>query len=488
MKQLEADVAVVGYGGAGVVSAITAYDSGASVLILEKAPQGGGCTKISDTNFICPADAEGAYSYWYATIGPATSKEICRATAEETCQNVAWLKEMGIKCGKPFNHTEFPDMPGHSSMTSYRPIGSSAKSPPTKGAHGGILFDTLDEHRRNRGIEVLYNTPATELIQDPRTKEIRGVLAESQGHTISVKAKKAVILCTGDFSYNQDMIKNYLRPYPMKFCGWKYRTGDGIVLALKVGAKLWHMNQICGHFCIDIPEYDSGYACFGGHPPSWIFVDKYGKRFANEDNRMSHNFWTYFAPMDWDNLGFTRVPSYMIFDETRRASGAIAASFTSWLPVELGGNVSWSSDNLAEIEKGWIRKGNTIEELAAAIGGHMNPTTLKQTIDTWNAGCKAGVDAEFGRSASTSSPLVTPPFYAVTLKPGQSNTLGGPERNERCQVLDHENNPIPRLYEAGDLGGIFGHAYGAFGGNIGALVMAHGRIAGRNAAALEPWE
>ena len=72
--------------------------------------------------------------------------------------------------------------------------------------------------------------------------------------------------------------------------------------------------------------------------------------------------------------------------------------------------------------------------------------------------------------------------------PGGSNTLGGPERNERCQVLDHDRNPIPRLYEAGDLGGIFGHAYGAFGGNIGVLVMAHGWIAGRNAAALDSWE
>ena len=282
------------------------------------------------------------------------------------------------------------------------------------------------------------------------------------------------------------MIRNYLRPYPMKFCGWKYSTDDGIVMAQKVGAKLWHMNQICGHFCLDVPEYASGYACFGGNPPAWIFVDKYGKRFANEDNRMSHNYWTHYAEMDWENLGFLRVPSYMIFDETRRAAGPIAASFTSWLPVEMGGNVPWSSDNLAEIDKGWIRKGNTVEELAASIGGYMNPTILRQTLDTWNTGCKNGVDADFGRSANTSNPLATPPYYAVTLLPGQSNTLGGPERNEKCQVLDHNNNPIPRLYEAGDLGGIFGN-YGAGGGNIGVLVMAHGRIAGRNAAALEPW-
>jgi succinate dehydrogenase/fumarate reductase flavoprotein subunit len=484
----EADVVVLGYGGSGIIAALTAYDAGASVLILEKAPIGGGVTKISDTNFISPSDVEGAFQYWYATIGAVTSEAVCRATAEEACQNVAWLEKMGIKCGKPVKHSEFPNMPGHSSMTGYHPSSSSAKNPPTPGAHGGVLFDALDEHRQNRGIEVLYNTPAMELIQDLETKEIRGVLADNQGTPIAVKAKRAVIICTGDFSNNQDMIRNYLRPYPMKFCGWKYSTGDGIVMALKVGAKLWHMNQICGHYCLDIPEYDSGYACFGGNPPSWIFVDKYGRRFANEDDRMSHNYWTYMADMDWDNLGFLRVPFYMVFDESRRAASPIARSFTSWLPIEMGGNVPWSEDNLAEIEKGWIRKGDTVEELAAAIGGYMNPSILKQTIDTWNAGCKAGVDAEFGRSANTSKPLVTPPYYAVTLMPGQSNTMGGPERNEQCQVMDHNNKPIPRLFEAGDCGGIFGHAYGAGGGNIGVLVMAHGRIAGRNAAAAEPWE
>jgi predicted oxidoreductase len=106
---------------------------------------------------------------------------------------------------------------------------------------------------------------------------------------------------------------------------------------------------------------------------------------------------------------------------------------------------------------------------------------LRSTIERWNTYCEAGVDGEFGRK-DILAPLSAPPYYAVTLMPGGICTMGGPERNEKCQVLDHGNIPIPRLYEAGDLGGIFGHAYGAFGGNIGCLVMAHGRIAGRNAA------
>jgi succinate dehydrogenase/fumarate reductase flavoprotein subunit len=481
MKELTADVLIAGYGGSGIVAALTAYDAGASVLILEKAPIGGGVTKISDTNFSCPSDMEEAYKYWRATVGTGVSEEICRATAEEACKNIKWLAQMGIRCSKPIVGAEFPDIPGQSSMTFSRPVGSSARTEPTKGAHGGILFDALDEHRRDRGIEVLYNTPVTALVQDSKTAEIRGVLAKCNGETISVKTRRAVILCTGDFSNNQDMIRNYLRPYPMKFVGWKYSTGDGIVIALKAGAKLWHMNTICGHYCLDIPEFASGYACFGGNPPSWIFVDKYGRRFANEDERMSHNFWTHYAEMDWDNLGFLRVPSYMIFDENRRAAGPVAASFTSWLPVDMGGNVPWSTDNLAEIEKGWVMKGNTIEELASDIGGFMDPAVLRRTVDIWNSGCIAGIDTGYGRSPDTSSPLSKPPYFAVKLMPGQSNTMGGPERNEKCQVLDHNNSPIPRLYEAGDLGGIFG-TYAAGGGNIGVLVMAHGRIAGRNAA------
>lgn len=482
-----ADVVVLGYGGAGMVSAITASDAGASVLVLEKAPQGGGCTRISDVFFLNPTDAEGAYRYWLATIGPAVSEEVCWAAAEETCKNTAWLDEMGIKYGKRFNNTEFRFVPGHSSMTSYH-VGGTQLPMFTKGPHGEAWFDTLDAQRQRRGIEVLYNTPAVELVQDPETGEILGVLGNNQGKKIAARANRAVILCTGDFSNNQDMIKNYVRPYPLKFIGWKYNTGDGINLGLKAGARLWHMNQICGFFCIDVPEFDSGYSCLAGRPDSWIFVNKYGRRFANENNRMSHNFWTHAVAMDWDNLGFLGVPSYMVFDEEKRTAGPVGTSYTSWFSPEMGGNVEWSGDNLAEIEKGWIKKGNTVEELAEAIGGNMDPAVLKQTVETWNAACEAGADAEYGRRPRTLVPLVRPPFYAVTLMPGGICTMGGPERNEKCQVLGHDGTPIPRLYEAGDLGGIFGHAYGAFGGNIGCLVMAHGRIAGRNAAALEPWE
>jgi len=483
---IKADVVIAGYGGAGIISAITAAVSGASVLVLEKAPQGGGVSKISDVNFINPSDVEGAYKYLSATIGPAVTDAICRSTAEESCKNTAWLDNMGIKYGPPFSHTEFPHIPGHSSMTSYRSGGGNRLYEP-RGAHGGAWFDALDEIRKKRGIIVLYNSPVTDLIRDTETGELHGILAHGVDRTIAVKANKAVILCTGDFSYNQAMIKNYLRPYPMKFIGWKYNTGDGINMAMKVGARLWHMNQICGFFCIDIPEFASAYNCFGGSPTSWIFTDKYGRRFANEDNRMSHNFWTHGAAMDWQNLGFLRVPSYMIFDEIRRATGgSIGTSYTSWFPIEMGGNVAWSADNLAEIKKNWILKGDTVEELANAIGGYMDATVLQKTFDTWNTDCNNGVDSEFGRK--TLAPLAKPPFYAVKLMPGGICTMGGPERNEKCQVLDQEGKPIPRLYEAGDLGGIFGHAYGAFGGNIGCLVMAHGRIAGRNAAALNSWE
>jgi succinate dehydrogenase/fumarate reductase flavoprotein subunit len=368
---IETEVVVAGYGGAGIVSALTAYDSGARVLILEKAPQGGGVSKISDVNFINPNDIENAFKYFHTTLGPVVSKEICRITAEEASKNTAWLDEMGIKYGSPFNHSEFSQIPGYVSMTSYRALRTTF-SMTANVAHGGEWFDALDVHRQNRGIEVIYDAPVTGLFQNPETKEIIGVIAEKHHNKITIKATKAVILCTGDFSYNQDMIKNYLRPYPMKFVGWKYNTGDGINLALSVGAKLWHMNQICGYFCIDVPEFESGYNCFGGNPGSWIFVDKYGRRFANENKRMSHNFWTHAAAMDWDNLGFLRVPSYMIFDEARRAGGPIGTSYTSWLTAEMGGNIAWSADNRIEIENGWIKKGNTLEELASAIGGHMD--------------------------------------------------------------------------------------------------------------------
>lgn len=491
----EADVVVLGYGGSGIVAAVTAAEAGAKVLAIEKSPISGGCTKISDCNITSPKNVESMVAYLKDTIAQnCVSDAVIKAISEETCKNPEWLASMGIKFRVGDRvMSEFPAASGQTDMTTGNPSGSNAKNAATKGAHGGILCDALVEQAESRGVKVLYNTPAKELIQDPETREIIGVRAEQDGKEIVVKAKKAVILCTGPFDFNDEMVRNYLRPYPLKFAGWKFNTGDGIPMAAKVGARLWHMNGICGYYCPWFEEGKSGYLTFGAMRPSWMYCDKYGKRFSDESKLMEHNFWKHMTEIDETGLGFSRNPGWLVLDETARKAGPLAQSYTSWLPEGLGGAPAFSNDNSSEIAKGWVAKGETLKELAEKTG--MNADNLKSEIDQINKAVADGLPDRFGRSPKKgfmgSMGIIgqwdSGPYYAMKVYAGAISTMGGPERNEKGQVVGYDGKPVPRLYEAGVLGSIWGDHYGPAGANVGISVLAGGRIAGRNAATERPW-
>ena len=166
-------------------------------------------------------------------------------------------------------------------------------------------------------------------------------------------------------------------------------------------------------------------------------------------------------------------------------------NFASDLPDELRDWNGWSSDNKAELEKGWILKGDTLEELAAKIKEFdhwMDVDTLKATFNEYQGFCDAKVDARFDRSEKTLVKLQeTGPYYAYSIYPGSCSTLGGPMKNENGQVLDTARNPIPRLYAAGCFGNFQSHSYGITGGN-NAENQVWGRISARHAASLEAWD
>jgi succinate dehydrogenase/fumarate reductase flavoprotein subunit len=143
---------------------------------------------------------------------------------------------------------------------------------------------------------------------------------------------------------------------------------------------------------------------------------------------------------------------------------------------------NWSSDNTAEIAKGWILKGNTIEALAAAL--KVDPAVLATTVNKYNSYAAAGADPDFEREPTSMTPLKKP-LYAIKTWPCSPNTQGGPLHNQKCQVLDVWRNPIPRLYSAGELGSMFAWLYQGYGSM--AECLGSGRTAGKNAAAEAPW-
>ena len=479
----EADVVIVGFGGAGVAASVTAFDLGADVLIIEKAPEGkhGGNTRIAAQGYLNTSSPDKAARYLKALCGPYTvPEEMIRVWAAEVSQNNAWLASLG---GDPREHQhqpegiEFPHLPGSDCVHKFH-------DGPTYGY--SLTWKRLESFVKERSIPVLYETPARALIQDPEMKEILGVRAQTKGKSLYVKARRAVILTCGGFENNQDMIRNYLPGLPCCYpSGTPFNEGDGIAMALGIGADLWHMNNYAGpSMALKVPEFPTTFSMQALHfsnlfPGGMILVGPDGKRFADEKFRTRHGK----VPVNggWAPLQVP-CPMYMIFDQTMMSAGPLYNKVPNRGWTAVVECYDWSDDNSAELAKGWIKQAGTIGELARIIG--LEPETLEQTVARWNAQAEAGKDEDFGRTLML-APVGKEPFYAVELSPSMINTQGGPRRNEKAQIVRPDGTPIPRLYSAGELGSIYSYLYQGTG-NIGEC-LAFGRVSGRNAAAKAPW-
>jgi succinate dehydrogenase/fumarate reductase flavoprotein subunit len=479
-----ADVVVVGFGAAGMAAAVTAYELGAEVLILEKAPEGqhGGNTRVAGQGYLNTSSADKAAAYLTALCGPFTVPDpVVQVWAEEMCKNNDWLRSLG---GDPQEHQhppvgiEFPDLPGADCVHKFH-------DGPT---YGYSLTWTLFERLVNeRAIRVLYETPGKELIQHHTTKDILGVRAWRNDRWISVQARCGVVLTCGGFENNQEMIRNYLPGVP--YCwtsGSPYNEGDGITMAMSVGADLWHMNNYAGpSMALKVPEVRTSFSMQALHfskqtPGGMIVVGPDARRFADEKFKTRHGK----VPVNgrWLSLS-TPCPMFMIFDQSLFSAGPLYDKHPSHGWTQIIERYDWSEDNSAELAKGWIRQADTISALASLVG--LDPGTLEETVKRWNRLCAGGCDDDFGRKLML-APIVDGPFYAVELSPSMLNTQGGPRRNEKGQIVRPDGSPIPRLYSAGELGSIYSYLYQGTG-NIGEC-LAFGRVSGRNAAAEQPWD
>jgi succinate dehydrogenase/fumarate reductase flavoprotein subunit len=190
---------------------------------------------------------------------------------------------------------------------------------------------------------------------------------------------------------------------------------------------------------------------------------------------MKHTLFYELLKFDEERKEYPRNPCYWIFDERRRTAGPLTPLSAGFVKA---GYYDWSPDNSKEIEKGWIKRADSIEELAEATG-FPDPAVLVETVRAYNEACAAGVDP-FGRPADTLVPLDTPPYYCTPLYPGGPNTCGGPRRDEKARVLNPFGEPIPGLYAAGELGEAVGQLYPSNGANLSESIC-FGRIAAADA-------
>jgi succinate dehydrogenase/fumarate reductase flavoprotein subunit len=489
----QVDVIVVGYGAAGAVSAITAHDAGAKVLLLEKMPHPGGISILSGGGVAFARNAAGAFQYLKRTCNGTTPDDILRVMADEMVGMIAWLKELAKVSGTEPTETEvrghgtYP-FPGTNDIDSIKLKDFAAYSEFSwaKGLRGGArLFKVVYDNVNARRIEVMLSTPARQLITSP-DGEVLGLAAEQSGRDIHIKARKGVILACGGYENDNAMKLQYFEAQPV-YPVYLGNTGDGIRMAQKAGAALWHMWHFHGGYGFKFPELPFAIRHVWAGPRNnnrkmvWIAVDKFGRRFMDEYPPAPQDTGTRALEFyDADLQDFPRIPCSLIFDEEGRKLGPVGMPIVN----DERYNVKWSEDNLMELEKGWIRKGKSIEDIARQID--IDSEVLRETVDRWNALCRDGEDKDFKRPPKTMMPILTAPFYAMEAWPIVNNTQGGPEHDVKQRVLDPMKKPIPRLYVAGEISSIYGHLY-LEAGNITECFVA-GKIAGTNAAQEQPWE
>lgn len=461
----EYDVVVIGMGFAGCSAAIEAAKTGASVLILEKAPEmaAGGNSRVCGQQILDPTDAERAIAYFERiSEGFDYDADLLRATVTEMCENGNWLKDtidpdMDLQ---PLMYPEFPDVEDSDTMRCWLIDGERSV--------GKLLNLLLGKIAEMSNIIISYESPARELLQDKTTRVITGVTAVIDGNDVNIKAAHGVVMACGGYENNMKMIQNYYHlPYAYAK-GSLYNNGDGIIMAAKVAADLWHLNNPAGP---DLNFKDPESSTYFGYTLAMtlgsrtaVYVGPDGTRFIDEATMTKHG--KLYCHGRYQTAA-TVLPAYAVFDEAAFTAGPIYTS-------------AWSADNTAEVEKGWIKKADSLEELAAII--QVPAENLAKTIRRFNFYCEQGEDFEFNRPAATLNPISeSGPYYAMELSPTLTNTQGGAVRNADCQVMDVDGNAIPHLYSAGEFGSMYVHGYNG-GGNVGEA-LATGRIAGRNAVA-----
>ena len=489
---VDADVVVVGAGGAGMTAAITAAAEGKTVVILESQSMVGGnsvratggmnagktvyqdenefgesagvektlktaAEKYADNETIT-ALAKTVSEQWAAyqanPTGYFDSVELMELDTmiggkgindpelvETLCANSAdaidWLDEHGITL---HNVSSFG---GASVKRIHRPVNAEGKTVSV----GSYMIPLLQENCEKAGVKMMLDTTATEILTDANGAAVGVKATGASGETVTVNAK-AVVLATGGFGANLDMVVKY-KPELKGFMTTNAPgiQGQGIEMAQAIGAATVDMDQIQIH-----PTVEANTAALiteGLRGDGAILINEEGQRFIDE-------------------VGTRDVVS--------AAEIAQTGSY-SWLVVDQA-MADASSVIQGYIKKGYTVTGATYEELGKAMG--VDAAAFAETMEKWNGYVEAKNDPDFGRT-SFANPLNTAPYYAVKVTAGVHHTMGGLKINANTEVLNEKGEVIPGLFAAGEVtGGV--HGANRLGGNAVADFTVFGRIAGAAAS------
>lgn len=482
------DVIVLGYGSAGANAALQAANMGAKVLIIEKAEKGGGNSFVSSANMTLPTDFDkkdksdgAAFTRYLQEVSQGTTPpKVISAFVEGLYEMPAWLKELGGE----FEENKFERM-----WTYYIPALTFPKLETTKGLDlsiyhikqtercpaptaGRRVWGLLDSHLRAHKNVTIRTSTETKSTNRDQSGAISGITLKD-GTTIT---SHSVIMALGGFENNPALKRDLLGPRTIGLLGSPANTGDGLRLARKAGAEIWHHSAEASVLGFLPPGSLCGFA-LALRRPGFIFVNKRGRRFINEARLESHRGHSDTAALDPESGKYANDPIWLIMDEENvEANESLVLEIFSQQVVVNG--YKWSKHSEAEIAKGWVQRASTVEQLEGITG--CSARALQETLEQWNSHSDRNPDP-LGRDPE-SLRAINAPYYAVMLTPLLYNTQGGPQRNERAQIVDPDGEVIAGLYGAGECGSVWGHAYQSSTNFAETIVF--GRIAGREAAGL----
>lgn len=422
-KEMTADVVVVGAGMAGMAAALSAQESGAKVILIDKMAAVGGTTNVAGGLLVAvdsqlfeddqmPADdLETVITFWGKHMAQSgvesgyPDQERLADVLADTGATVDWYVANGI---------EFADAP-YAGSPSY----------PVAAANGGGagLIKMLEACVVSKGVELMTECKATELVTDENGAVV-GVIAETKDAVITFKAD-SVVLCTGGISQNQELVAKYspkLTRAGLVPTSAVSHTGDGFLMALEVGAGTFDVfsTPLCSTVVDPALEGGAALTIYGQ-----LGVNANGVRFGNEA-----------AATGWDVMDYTasdmiqdgNAPFWYVFDSSDEAAAAI---------LEAG------------VASGVVAKGATPAELA--LNMHVYTNNFVKTFEAYNAAAAAGEDAEFGKPAMFLKTLNAAPYYAVKVYPTTFGSAGGVTTTAEGRVTTQDGVVIPGLYAAGEM-------------------------------------
>lgn len=536
----EADVVVVGTGGAAFAAAVTARNAGSSVIMLEKAPVAGGTTARSGGGYWIPNNADmranGAedpremcikymarYSYPHLynpeaeRLGlPENEYELIAAFYDNASPAVELLAEVGALQSA----AEWPGKPDYAEHLpeNTNPLGGRTMYPvPGQGPNatqaGAEMIRQMKVWAENNGIPILLGHRVTQIVRDGEA--VVGVeAAADDGNTVTVRARKGVIFGTGGFTNNQSLVLHYQPFGTYGGCGVPTNEGDFVHMATDIGAKLGNMNgafrlEVLLDQALEFSSIPSDIWQPAGD--SMIYVNKYGRRTVNEKRPYNERTRAHFT-YDPSEAEYPNRLLFMVWDQRTAELYAnrfpIPAAGTTAPHVIEGASAAELTANIKTHIESLSDKVGPLASVGAYELADDFEANLRSSIGRFNEFARRGEDEDFGRGSypydvvwhsqvfsfpnqdtghevpddiTTMYPMSEEgPYYAAIVVAGTLDTNGGPVVDVNGQVLDTKGQPIPGLYGAGNcIASPSAHAYWGGGGTLGPAVT-YGYLAGRH--------